>query len=136
MKKILIVLALCVPLGACVTNSDGTVSLLPTINNPVSISDYASVAATYKIAQSGADVYIQRYRDGFRCTKTNLENVTNLCSRRSIVIALQSADRKAIIALGKARVFIINNPTLDASSLISAASSAVSAFYAIQQGNV
>jgi hypothetical protein len=124
-------------LTGCVNGPNGTKVFLPTASvvNPVTPLSLYDIKATYAIAQVGADTYIQRYRDGFRCTTTKLESVTNLCSRRSIVLKMQDADRKAQVAMGKADTFILNNPTIDASSVISAAQLAVTAFYQIQQGN-
>jgi len=126
--KHLFALALVFTLGGCLPTG-------PSIPNPVTPTSLYDVKATYAIAQAGVDTYVQRYRDGFRCTKTRLESVTNLCSRRSIVIKMQKADSNAQIALGQAEAFVFNNPMLDASSVISAAQRAVTALYQIQQGN-
>jgi hypothetical protein len=137
MRKGTLVVLLALALTGCVNGPNGTKVFLPTASvvNPVTPTSLYDIKATYAIAQAGADAYIQRYRDGFRCTKTKLESVTNLCSRRSIVLKMRDADLKAGIALGQADTFIMNNPMLDASSLISAAQLAVTAFYQIQQGN-
>lgn len=126
MKRFLAIAFLTLSLGGC---------LSPSIPNPVTPTSLYDVKATYAIAQAGVDTYVQRYRDGFRCTKTRLESATNLCSRRSIVVKMQNADRIAGITLGQAEIFIANNPTIDATSVISAASRAVTALYQIQQGN-
>lgn len=136
MRKIILAVALSLSLAGCVKGPGGMTIFLPTasVKNPVTAASLYDIKATYIIAQAGGDAYIQRYRDGFRCTKTRLESVTNLCSRRSIVIKMQNADRKAQIALGRADAFIRDNPTIDASAVISAAQSAVSAFYEIQKG--
>lgn len=136
MQKI-IATAFALSLGACATLPDGTKVFLPaaSVKNPVTSVSMYDLKATYTIAQAGAVAYIDRYRQGHRCTKTALESVTNLCSRRSIVIKLQNADRVAQVALGRADAFIRDNPTIDASSVISAAQSAVGAFYEIQKGN-
>ena len=128
MRKILLVLTLSLSLAGCIPTG-------PSIPNPVTPTSLYDVKATYAIAQAGVDTYVQRYRDGFRCTKTRLESVTNLCSRRSIVVKMQNADRVAGITLGQAETFIFNNPMLDATSVISAAQRAVTALYQIQQGN-
>jgi Na+/H+-translocating membrane pyrophosphatase len=128
MKQIFAIILIAFSLGGCIPVG-------PSVPNPVTPTSLYDVKATYAIAQAGADTYVQRYRDGFRCTKTRLESVTNLCSRRSIVIKMQNADRVAGIALGQAETFIFNNPMLDATSVISAAQRAVTAFYQIQQGN-
>jgi hypothetical protein len=137
MRKIILAVTLALSLAGCATLPDGTKVFLPTasVKNPVTSLSLYDIKATYAIAQAGADAYVQRYRDGFRCTKSKLESVTNLCSRRSIVVKMQAADQQAQIALGKADTFIMNNPTIDASSVISAAQLAVNAFYTIQKGN-
>jgi hypothetical protein len=137
MRRIFIALTLSLALSGCVNGPNGTKIFLPTasVANPVTPMSLYDIKATYAIAQAGADTYVQRYRDGFRCTTTKLESVTNLCSRRSIVVKMQNADRTAQIAMGRADTFISNNPTIDASAVIAAAQSAVTAFYQIQQGN-
>jgi len=127
MRHIIIALTLALSLGACVPN--------PSIPNPISPTSLYDIEATYAIAQAGVDTYVQRYRDGFRCTKTRLESVTNLCSRRSIVVKMQNAEAKAGVALGQAEAFILANPMIDATSVISAAAKAVTTLYQIQQGN-
>jgi len=136
MKKLLIVL-IAFGLASCVNGPNGTKIFLPTasVANPVTPMSLYDLKATYAIAQAGADIYIQRYRDGFRCTKTKLESVTNICSRRSIVVKMQDADRKAGIALGRVEIFVRDNPIIDARSVLSAAQASVTAFYQIQQGN-
>jgi hypothetical protein len=137
MRRIILALTLTLAVAGCVKGPGGTTIFLPTasVTNPVTPMSLYDLKATYAIAQAGADTYIQRYRDGFRCTKTRLESVTNLCSRRSIVVKMQDADRKAGIALGRVEVFVRDNPTIDASAVLAAAQSAVTAFYQIQQGN-
>ncbi len=136
MRKI-IAIAFALSLGACATLPDGTKVFLPTasVKNPVLPASLYDVKATYAIAQAGAVAYIDRYRQGHRCTTTALESPTNICSRRSIVVKLQNADRVAQIALGRADAFIRDNPTIDASAVMYAAQSAVAAFYDIQKGN-
>jgi uncharacterized protein YceK len=119
MRKIIIALTLALSLGACAT-----------VQNPINSTQLATIESAYGVVLAGAVAY----RNRPRCTKTALESVSNLCARRSIVIRLQDADRQAQIALGKARVFTANNPTLDASSLLQAAQAAVNAFSQIQSG--
>jgi hypothetical protein len=126
MKRIILALTLSLSLAGC---------LPPAIPNPVSPTSLYDVEATYAIAQAGVDTYIQRYRDGFRCTKIKPESVTNICSRRSVVVKMQNADRVAGIALGRAEAFVRDNPMLDATSVISLAQQAVTGLYQIQQGN-
>ncbi len=135
MYKIIIAIIVSLSLAGCVTNSDGSTTIFPVVKNPVTPTSLYDLKATYAVAASGAAEYIDRYRQGHRCTKTKLESVGNVCSRRSIVVKLQRADRNAQIALGQATVFIRDNPTLNALSVISAAQAAVTTFYNIQQGN-
>ena len=127
MRRITLALALSLTLGACVPN--------PSIPNPISPTSLYDIEAAYAIAQGVTDTYVQRYRDGFRCTKTKLESATNLCSRRSIVVKMQAADSNAQIAIGRAEAFVINNPMIDAGAVIDAAKLAVTALLQIQQGN-
>lgn len=135
MKRFLLIALLA--LGGCATMPDGTKVFLPTasVKNPVTPASLYDIKATYTIAQAGAAAYIDRYRAGHRCTKTALESVTNVCSRRSVVLRLQQADRTAQIAIGRVDAFIRDNPTIDASAVVSAAQMAVGAFYDIQKGN-
>lgn len=114
-----IILALCLVLEACTT-----------VRNPVSNTTLATIESAYGVALAGAVAY----RNRPRCTTTALESVSNLCARRSIVLKLQAADRQAQVALGKATIFIRNNPTLDASSVLQAAQGAVDALNQIQSG--
>jgi hypothetical protein len=98
--------------------------------NPVTAEDFAAIESAYGVALAGAVAY----RNRPLCKKTALESVSNLCARRSIIVRMQDADRRAQVALGSARVFIRDNPTLDAGALISAAKAAVGAFTQIQSG--
>lgn len=120
-------------LGGCAGGKLFGIIPIAGVQNPVSNTRFTSIESAYGIALTAANAYADRYRSGFRCTKTNLESVTNLCARRSVVIKMQAADRDAQVALGKAKTFIANNPTLDATSLLDAAESAVSAFREITQ---
>ena len=119
----------CANWGAKVSAISSIVAL--DIKNPVSTGNIAAVESAYGIALVAANAYADRYRNGFRCTTTSLESVSNLCARRSIVEKLQAADRTAQIAIAKAKAFIARNPTLNAGSLVDAAQSAVAAFAAI-----
>ena len=119
MKRFLAIGLIALSLGACAT-----------IKNPITNSQLATIESSYGVVLSGAVAY----RNRPRCTKTALESVSNICARRSIVLRMQAADRTAQVALGRARAFVTNNPTLDASSLLQAAQDAVSIFAAIQTG--
>lgn len=102
----------------------------PAIRNPVGLKQLAVLESAYGVALSGA----LAYRNRPRCTVTHLESPTNLCARRSIVVKLIRADQIAEIALDNAQIFIANNPTLDASSVLQVATRAIAAFTAIQSG--
>jgi len=137
MKRFVFIL-FALSLAGCATLPDGTKVFLPTasVANPVTPSSLYDIQATYVIAQAGANAYIQRYRDGHRCTKDALESINNICSRRSVVVKLQNADFKAGITIGRAATFIRDNPTIDASAVIAAAQAAVKTFYDLQKGNL
>lgn len=105
-----------------------------TIQNPLNITRLAQVESTYGIALSAANAYRTLYQVN-RCKKGQLEAYNNVCARRSVVLQLQAADRKAKIALDAARAFVVNNPTVDAGSLIAAAQLAVDAFQKIEADN-
>lgn len=57
------------------------------------------------------------------------------CSRLAVVLKLRKYDAIASAAMRRARSFIRNNPTLDASSVINAAITAISAARAIASAN-
>lgn len=136
MRKILLALTLSLSIAGCATMPDGTKVFLPTasIANPATPASLYDIKATYAIAATAAATYNDRYRAGNRCTKTRPESLTNLCSRRSVVLRIQQADRVATAALAKATAFVTNNPTLDASDAITAAREAVTIFYNITKG--
>lgn len=134
MKKVLIAAFVALSLGGCVNGKVlGVIPPLGSVKNPVSVTRFATIEATYGIALTAANAYADRYRKGNRCTTTRLESLTNLCARRSIVLKMQAADRDARIAMGRAKTFITANPTLDATSLLDAAAAAVSTFQQITQ---
>lgn len=115
MRKILLAL-LCLVVAGCAS-----------IQNPLNITRLAQVESAYGLALSAASGYRALYEIN-RCTVSRPESATNICARRSVVLKLQAADLKAQAALKFASEFTHNNPTIDASSMIGAASSAVAAF--------
>ena len=135
MRRLIVASLLAFTLAGC-ANIGGKQVFLPTLSvaNPVSVSTLADAKATYVAAQSLAVIYVDRYRAGNRCTTSRIESLTNLCSRRSIVLKIQKADRVAVAAIEQASDFIQNHPTLDASSLISAAYRAATSFYTLAKG--
>jgi hypothetical protein len=130
MKRILAIVFLGISLAGCASTGgiEGLTRLATTgIANPVTPAALSDVKNAYGIALAAAVAYRERPR----CTKTHLESVTNLCARRSIVVKLQQADLKAQAALANADMFVADNPTLNAGSVIQAASLAVSAFQGV-----
>jgi hypothetical protein len=129
MKHMLAIILLGLSMAGCSTpGGQGFTRLITAgIANPLTPTALSDVKSAYGIALAAAVAYRERPR----CTKTHLESVTNLCARRSIVVKLQQADIKARAALDKADMFIADNPTLNAGSVIQAASLAVSAFQGV-----
>jgi len=101
----------------------GCAKTLPSINlsNTVTLNTMASIEASYGIALSGE----RAYKSLPLCKTGTTATVTNPCAKRSIIITLQAADRKAIAAIDRANTFIKTYPTVDATNVLSAASTAV-----------
>lgn len=119
MRKIILAAAaalVALSLGGCATT-------LPSINlsNAVTLNTMQSIEATYGIALSGE----RAYKSLPLCKTGTMATVTNPCARRSIIVTLQAADRKAISAIQRANAFIKTYPTVDATNVLSAAAAAV-----------
>lgn len=116
MKKIIISIFLVLTLSACATfpnplytgTSDGRARL-------------ASIESSYGIALSVAVAY----RQTRLCRKGEVAGYANICAYRSVILELQTADREAQKALTSARVFLRNNPTVDAFQVLSIAQNSV-----------
>jgi hypothetical protein len=124
MKKLLIIPALALTLfaGGCATPAG---QLFTTgVANPVGDDQLAAVISSYGVAQTAAIGYMNLPR----CTKTANFSATNICSKRSVKVVIQAADRDASSAINKAVAFTRANPTLDASAVIDAAYQAVATF--------
>ncbi len=124
--KRLIVLALAFSLGGCATPFGTRVGEILTtgIANPVNNDQLAAVISSYGIAQTAAIGYINLPR----CTKTANFSATNICSKRSVKVIIQAADREASAAINAAVAFTRANPTLDATDVIGLAYNAVAKF--------
>src|SRR5689334_22266416 len=112
MKRILII-ALTLSLGACAT-----------VKNPITNNTLGTIIDTYGIA----DAAFIAYKSLPRCTKTNNFSATNICHKRSVLVAGQNYDSAVNSAINKAVAFQRANPTLDASSYIQAAQTALDTF--------
>lgn len=119
MKKILIVI-LTLNLSACAS-----------INNPVSNNALGGAISSWGILDSA----VIAYRGLPRCTVTNNFSLTNVCFKRSVLVVAQNYDAAAKAAINKAVDFQRNNPTLDASSYITAAIAAVDVFKSFAKQN-
>lgn len=106
-------------LGGCANKQ-----LLPSVNlsNAVTLNTLQGVEATYGIALSAE----RAYKALPLCKTGTTTTVTNPCAKRSIIVTLQEADRKAIAAIDRANTFVKMYPTVDATNVISAAAAAVS----------
>lgn len=94
------------------------------IQNPVGHNTLASAISTYGIL----DTAVIAYRGLPRCTVENNFSVTNVCYKRSVLINAQAYDKAANAAINRAVDFQRNNPTLDASSYVTAAIASVNTF--------
>lgn len=113
MKRILaIVLAL--GLSACAS-----------ITNPVSRTTLVTSESAYGVVLSTAVAY----------RKLCADKVIARATCAPVVTKLQDADRKVQIALSNLRMFVKNNPTVDAVSFITAVKAAVDDFQAIAAAN-
>ena len=124
MKKIFAIALLCVGLAGC-----GGGKLLPKLdlNTSVTLNTMLGMESAYGIALSGE----RAYKALPLCLTGTKATVTNPCAQRSVIVRLQAADRKAISAIQQANAFIKAYPTVDASNVISAARTAVSALQGI-----
>lgn len=119
MKKVLI-LFITITLGACAQ-----------IKNPITNNQLGGMIDTYGIAQSA----LIAYRGLPRCTVSNNFSVTHICYKRSVLVTAQAYERTATAAINKAVAFVSANPTVDATSVISAAQSALDIFTSFETAN-
>lgn len=124
MKKLIGIILAGFVLTAC--------SLLPiplgAVSNPLGPDQLATIEASYGVALAAAVAY----RNLPLCKRSRPFSATNICAKRSIIVKLQAADRKAKTAIIAARAFTTEHPFLDASALIDAARQAVVYFRTIE----
>jgi len=99
-------------------------NIFASIQNPVGNNTLAGAISTYGIL----DTAVIAYRGLPRCTKENNFSITNVCYKWSVLTQAQAYDKAANASINRAVEFQRNNPTLDASSYITAATAAVSTF--------
>lgn len=122
MKKVFIVCALGLSLAGC--SSLQWLNPFAAYTNPVSNDTLVKVEASYGAAVSVAVAYHDA------CAKREIPP-----SCRPIVKQIQNADAYAHAQIVVARNFVQNNPTVDASALITTAQAAVAAFTTVANGS-
>lgn len=130
MRKLAIALAAvaALALAGCSGKSvlEGGTSVTAPIQNPVGKTELVAVESAYGVALAGAVNY-RRY-----CYSKPVQQLPSACkNRRTVVLKLQDADRKAHGAVVAARRFVRDNPTISAVSAIGAARAAVADFQSV-----
>lgn len=120
MRQIALVLLLAVSTAGC--------GLFTSFQNPVSLNDLGGIESTYGIALSAAVAY----RNLPLCKTGTIATATNVCAQRSIIVKMQQADKTTESAIQAANAFVAANPTLNATSVIAVAQSALAGFQAIE----
>lgn len=132
-KSTLILLLLSsLAVGGCATLDKVATAVTTTITNPVDNVDLYRVKNVYAASLTVANGY-RSYCYAREYAVLMADPVAKpLCrSRRSVVRAMQAADRKAFAAIKTADTFIANNPTLNATSVLGAAWTAVTQFQSL-----
>lgn len=104
------------------------VSGCATFNNPISLNQLGAIESGYGLALSTAVAY----RSLPLCKTGTISTIAAICAQRSIIVKLQRADKTTQAAIAAANSFVLANPTLDATTLVSAAQSALAGFQAIE----
>lgn len=133
MRRFLIapVLALTLALGGCAGTKVGDLigAATTTIVNPIDSVDIYRVkntqAATLELAVAWRRIC---WSDSYSNLMKNPATKAICQSRRPTLRAMQSAYAKADLAVTEAELFIRNNPTLNAATVLQAAWNAVSAY--------
>jgi hypothetical protein len=104
-------------------------SSLPTLNlaNTVNLNTLEGVVSGYGIL-ANQEVLIMAQP---LCKTGTAPSLSNICVKRSQKVALQTFDANANRAVNAAVAFVKNNPSVDPSSYISAASQALSALQSV-----
>ena len=130
MKRFVLVLSAALCLGACSTPAGKILGQLATgtLANPVTAVNLYELDNVYAIAaQSAVDYRGYCYARPYAVLMTD-PIAKPLCqNRRANVRNIQSLKNIAYGAVQKAETFVAQNPTLDASSLINAATTAIGA---------
>lgn len=101
------------------------------LSNTVTLNTEEGVMSAYGLALSAERAYkaLPLCRTGTKAT------ITAPCAQRSVVVRLQQADLRAISAIQRMNAFIKAYPSVDATNVIGAASTAVGDLRAILNAN-
>lgn len=119
MRQFLAVAALGLSLAGC----------LPTVNiaNSVSLNTLEGVVGGYGILVNQENLLKAQPL----CKTGTAPSISNICVKRSTIVRLQGADRIANSAINQATLFVKNNPSVDPTQYISAASAALTSLQSI-----
>lgn len=96
---------------------------LPTLNvaNSVNLNTLEGVVSSYGILLNQENLLkVQPL-----CKTGTAPSISNICVKRSMIVRLQGADKIANATVNQAVLFVKNNPTVDPTQYISAASNAI-----------
>lgn len=132
MKKIILALALVIPLSGCAGFTELALNLpsgilTTSVQNPVRNNELAAIEDSVIIARILARDYINL---GV-CKKGQSPTVQQPCALRSVVLKIQSVDRKISLVLPSLRSFVKNNDQINAKSAIVAIKNAVTEIHAL-----
>lgn len=121
MRKLLALTAVALSLAAC--------NPLPTVNiaNSVNLNTLEGIVSGYGILLN-QEILLKAQP---LCKTGTVPSISNLCVKRSTIVRLQGADKVANATVNQAVLFTKNNPTVDPTQYISAASSALSSLQTV-----
>lgn len=129
MRKFLLALPLALTLCGCITPGDVSNVLSYSTPNPITNQRLAAIEESY-IAVLGVAAWYRGLYDTNPCPLGYkvLGPDGKICSNRSTVLKMQAAVAKCRTARKELIIFVKNNPTLDAGTLITTVEQAISDF--------
>lgn len=126
------VILLAIPLAACGAGSTldtAFKAVTTTIVNPVGPVDIYRVKLAYAAADKLVDDYrTYCYRDTYIVLMADPISKPACQNRRAVIRTAQSYRRTASAAINQADIFVHNNPTINAATVVNAAWAAVTAY--------